>query len=128
MKASVRTARQLFKFCFSEGKLDTSRVQQVARKLIAEKPRDYLNILKQLTRLVRLETDKSRAVIESAADLRPDIRGQVEADLRKKYGDRLTFEFKINPDLLGGMRVKVGSDVWDGSVKARLDRLSTSLS
>ncbi len=32
-------------------------------------------------------------------------------------------EFKSNPGLLGGMRVRVGSDVWDGSVKNRLERL-----
>jgi F-type H+-transporting ATPase subunit delta len=48
-------------------------------------------------------------------------------DLRRKYGSTLTAEFKVNPDLLGGMRVKVGSDVWDGSVKARLTDLKNKL-
>ena len=50
------------------------------------------------------------------------------ADLRKKYGKDLTFDFQTNPDLLGGMRVKVGSDVWDGSVRARLQQLEDTFS
>ena len=48
-------------------------------------------------------------------------------DLRRRYGNDLTAEFKVNPELLGGMRVKVGSDVWDGSVKARLTELKNRL-
>ncbi|MEM0898242.1 MAG: F0F1 ATP synthase subunit delta, partial [Verrucomicrobiota bacterium] len=76
----------------------------------------------------RLEAEKSQAVVETAVELDDPIRNQVDSDLKKKYGDQLTFEYKTNPDLLGGMRVKVGSDVWDGSVKARLDRLSNALS
>ena len=51
-------------------------------------------------------------------------QASVTADLKSKYGDDLTFEFAINPELVGGMRVKVGSDVWDGSVKNRIERLS----
>ena len=47
--------------------------------------------------------------------------------LQKKFGDSLTTEFKTTPELIGGMRVKVGSDVWDGSVKAKLNRLSDRL-
>ncbi|MEM9480260.1 MAG: F0F1 ATP synthase subunit delta [Verrucomicrobiota bacterium] len=129
MKAALRIARQLFKLCLTaDGKLDFARVEQVVKKLAASKPRGYLGILKQFYRLVRLEAEKSQAVVETAVELDAGIKKQVESDLKNKYGDQLTFEYKTNPDLLGGMRVKVGSDVWDGSVKARLDRLSTALS
>ena len=51
---------------------------------------------------------------------------RVKAGLVAKYGDDLNFEFKVTPELLGGMRVRVGNDVWDGSVKSRLDRLANS--
>jgi F-type H+-transporting ATPase subunit delta len=70
-----------------------------------------------------LEFEKRHAVVESAVELQPATRASVEADLRAKCGPDLTFDFVINPELLGGMRVKVGSDVWDGSIKARLQRL-----
>ncbi len=48
-------------------------------------------------------------------------------DLRSKYGDGLTTDFRVNPNLIGGLRIRVGSDVWDGSVRGRLDRLEQEL-
>jgi F-type H+-transporting ATPase subunit delta len=33
----------------------------------------------------------------------------------------------VNPQLLGGMRIQVGSDVWDGTVRGRLERLQQQL-
>jgi F-type H+-transporting ATPase subunit delta len=47
--------------------------------------------------------------------------------LNKKYGKDLSTEFVVKPELLGGMRVRVGSDVWDGSVRNRLERLRQQL-
>jgi F-type H+-transporting ATPase subunit delta len=48
-------------------------------------------------------------------------------NLKKKYGNDLTATFTVNSDLLGGMRVRVGSDVWDSSVRNRLQRLEQQL-
>ena len=49
------------------------------------------------------------------------------ANLKRKYGSDLTAEFVVNPELLGGMRIRVGSDVWDSSVRNRLQRLQQQL-
>ena len=78
-------------------------------------------------RLLRLEVEKRHAVIESATDLGDDLRNSVTDDLKKKYGDDVTTDFSISESLIGGMRIKVGSDVWDGSIKARIERLRESL-
>jgi F-type H+-transporting ATPase subunit delta len=51
---------------------------------------------------------------------------RVKKELTRQYGEGLEFDFWINPDLLGGMRIRVGNDVWDGSVKSRLERLSNA--
>jgi F-type H+-transporting ATPase subunit delta len=59
--------------------------------------------------------------------LLPAIQADLQASLSKKYGRTLNLEFQTRPDLLGGIRIKVGSDVWDGSVKARLEGLASSL-
>jgi F-type H+-transporting ATPase subunit delta len=66
--------------------------------------------------------------VESAERLSDDIKDGVLKDLKARYGDDVTSEFKVVPDLLGGMRVRVGSDIWDGSVKTRLDQLSQAFS
>ena len=50
----------------------------------------------------------------------------IKANLTKRYGPGLDVQFWVNPSLIGGLRVKVGSDVYDGSVKARLAELETN--
>ncbi|TDU64601.1 F-type H+-transporting ATPase subunit delta [Prosthecobacter fusiformis] len=123
-----RTSRQLFRVCLVDGKLDESRVRLVVNKIITSKPRGYLGMLDAFASLIRHETEGQRAIVESATFLTADIQAGLKSSLSQKYGRELALEFHINPDLLGGIRVKVGSDVWDGSVKARLEALKASLS
>jgi F-type H+-transporting ATPase subunit delta len=42
------------------------------------------------------------------------------------YGPAIQTEFSLNPALIGGMRIKVGSDVYDGSVQSQLATLEKS--
>jgi F-type H+-transporting ATPase subunit delta len=127
-KEARRTSRQLFRICLAEGKLDESRVRTVVNGVASSKPHGYLGILDSFSRLVANEINKQLAVVESATQLTPAIASDLQSSLSQKYGRPLTLEFKIVPELLGGIRVKVGSDVWDGSVKARLEALKNSLS
>jgi F-type H+-transporting ATPase subunit delta len=122
-KDAQRFARKLLRSSLVDGKIDEARVRSLTAKVIEAKPRGFLQILTAFSKLLRLEFEKRHAVVESAVELQPATRASVEADLRAKCGSDLTFVFVINPELLGGMRVKVGSDVWDGSIKARLHRL-----
>jgi F-type H+-transporting ATPase subunit delta len=123
-----RTSRQLFRHCMVNGKLDESRVRMIVDKIIATKPRGYHGLLDSLAAQVRNEIESQRAVVESASPLTVDIQSDLNASLSRKYGRELALEYHIKPELLGGIRVKVGSDVWDGSVKARLESLKASLS
>ena len=93
-------------------------------ELVDGQPRGYRGILHALRRLVRLEAERRHVTVESATALAPAERERVMAGLAEKYGSNLTFEFREESGLLGGMRVQVGSDVFDGSVKGRLARLS----
>jgi F-type H+-transporting ATPase subunit delta len=43
------------------------------------------------------------------------------------YGDGLATSFRENADLIGGMRIKVGSDVYDGSIRRKLEALRARL-
>jgi len=122
-KDAQRFARQLLRSSLVDGSLDEARVRKITSWVIEKKPRGFLQVLTAYSKLLRLEMAKRHAVVESATELQPSTRQTVESDLRAKCGPNVTFEFLINPDLLGGMRVKVGSDVWDGSIKARLQLL-----
>ena len=128
-KDAQRTARKLLEATLSgDGQIDADVVRKVVKTLNEEKPRGYLGVIAAYWRLVRLELEKNHAVVESASELGSAMQERVLSDLQGKYGSQLTAEFKVNPDLLGGMRIKVGSDVWDGSVKDRLARLEDALS
>ena len=127
-KDALRHARALFRTCVKEGGLDADRIKLISKRVGEEKPRGYLGILTAFHRLLRLDLEKSHAVIESADALSDHLQNGVLKDLRDRYGNDVTSEFKVVPDLLGGMRVRVGSDIWDGSVKTRLDQLSQAFS
>jgi F-type H+-transporting ATPase subunit delta len=130
MKVSKETrqvSRALLRASFTNGQLDRGRISSLVQSLISEKPRDCIKVLEEYKRLLRLEVEKRHARIESATELDQATREQIVANLRKKYGGDLTTEFAINPALLGGVRIRVGSDVWDGSVRNRLQRLQQQL-
>ena len=126
-KDARKTAKQLFQASLTEGRLDPAKVKRIAAQLGSSKPRYYLDILKDYHRRARLETEKHHAVIESATPLESRMSEQLQRDLRSKYGSDLTTEFRVTPELIGGMRIKLGSNVWDSTVRGRLDRLSVQL-
>jgi F-type H+-transporting ATPase subunit delta len=126
-KEARRVSRSLYRVCMADGKLDEARVRVVVKQIASSKPRGYLGMLGNLHKLIANEQSRSVAIVESATDLDANTRTQLQTGLDSKYGRKLALEFKLNPDLLGGLRVKVGSDVWDGSVKARLEAPQAAL-
>lgn len=126
-KLARREAKQLFKSCLVDGRLSADRVRQAVNLVIAEKPRGYLAILAHFQRLVRLEVERRTARVESSVTLTGDMRGRLQGSLGRLYGEGLEVEFAENTELLGGVRIQVGSDVYDGSVRTRLRNLEAEL-
>jgi len=127
MKASkdaISAARRLFRLCMKDGSLNEDSLRKVFKTLAEKKPRNYEGILITLKKLTRLELARHKVLVESAEALDAVSAARVENDLKAKHGEGLTFEYLVNPDLLGGIRVRKGDDVWDGSLKSRLDRLA----
>lgn len=120
-------SRQLLRASFTDGQLDQGKIGSLVESLIAKKPRHYINVLENYQRLLRLEVEKRRARIESASELPSEVKEPIVQNLKRKYGQDLMPEFSVNPELLGGMKIRVGSDVWDGSVRNRLERLQQQL-
>jgi len=121
-----REATQLFRLCVVNGSLDEGRARQVVQQIIATRPRGYLAILSLFHRLVKLEIARHVAKVESARPLPADLQAKVQTRLAGAYGPGLSIAFADNPALLGGMRIRVGSDVYDGSLQARLAALEES--
>ncbi|MCH2381461.1 MAG: F0F1 ATP synthase subunit delta [Pedosphaera sp.] len=123
-KQSRRLAKQLFKSCQVDDRLNADRVRKAVSLLIEQKPRGYFGILQNLQRLVKLDEASRSARVESAVPLGQAQQEDVRNSLNRLKGGDVTVEFATNPGLIGGMRVKIGDDVYDGSVKTRLTALS----
>lgn len=125
-KQARRDGKTLFRACFVGGQLDESRARAVVTRVIEGKPRGYLGTLSHFQRLLKLHLESRRARVENAVETSPDLIQRIQAGLTQRYGPGLDVSFWINPELIGGLRVRVGSDVYDGSIKARLDALKNS--
>jgi len=122
-KDAVSSARRLFRLCFEDGMLNQQKLSAAVKAVAERKPRGYKGMLITLRKLTRIELSRYQVVVESAADLDTASKSRIETNLTAKHGAGLTFEYVTNPALLGGIRIRKGDDVWDGSVKSRLDRL-----
>jgi F-type H+-transporting ATPase subunit delta len=65
----------------------------------------------------------AQAKVTSASDLTAEDRAEIDAALAKLTGRKVNAQFETDPDLIGGAVVKIGSTIYDGSVRAHLDRL-----
>jgi F-type H+-transporting ATPase subunit delta len=65
--------------------------------------------------------------VESAVPLPADVRARLEADITQRFGRGVDAEFTENTDLIAGVRMRVGSRVYDGSVRGRLAAIEAEL-
>ena len=126
-KQARRDAKTLFHACRVDGVLDESRVRQAVQQVVAGKPRGYVGILEHFQRLVKLDIDRRSAVEESARPLDAAFQARLNANLESRHGRGLQVRFVENADLVGGLRIRVGSDIYDGSIAGRLAALESSL-
>ena len=127
MRANQRTrkdARLLFRQCLSaEGALDEARLRLVVQRLVESGPHGYMALLGQLHRLTRLTLAERTVHVESATPLYAGQEAAVKAAAKARLGDDIVFQKSLNPELIGGLRVAIGYNVYDGSVRGRLDQL-----
>jgi F-type H+-transporting ATPase subunit delta len=125
-KQARRDAKLLFKGCLKNGLLQEDSVTKTVQAVVDGKPRAYIQILNHLLKLVKTDIHSRTARIESADSLDDATRKSVEKLLMERYGTSLMISFDVNPALIGGMRIQVGSDVYDASIRSRLQKIEES--
>jgi F-type H+-transporting ATPase subunit delta len=110
-----------------EGTVDEGRIRTVVTRAIASRRRGVTALLAEFQRLVRLDRERHSARVESAVPLADEIRADVIAGVTKTHGAGMHASFVENPALIGGIRIQVGSEVYDGSVRARLNAIDSRL-
>lgn len=84
-------------------------------------------IASQYQALVNASTGVSDAVLYSAFAIEPAQLAEVVAVLEKRFKRKLNASVAIEPELIGGIRVVVGDEVLDTSVRARLEQMRVAL-
>lgn len=125
-KQARRDAKDLFLACRRDGVLDETRVRLTVTQVLAAKPRNYLAALTHFQRLVELDIQSRTVRIENAVPTSESLMADLKTSLTGRYGAGLDFQFFVDPTLIGGLRIRIGSDVFDGTVKSRLAALETS--
>ena len=126
-KQLQRIAKRLFRWCLVNGELDEGRVRRVVRTVLDSRRRGYLPVLLSFHRLIQLEVSQHTAAVETPFVLPADLRARTQDTLQTQYGVRTVTKFIQRPELIAGMRVQVGCDVYDGTVKAKLELLEKRL-
>jgi F-type H+-transporting ATPase subunit delta len=120
IKQARRDAKHVFRLCLVNGLLDETRALLVVQKVAESRNRNRFKFLSYFRRLVALDRARHTATVENATALSADMQASIQAGLLKTYGPGLGTTFTHLPELIGGMRIKIGSDVYDSSVRARL--------
>lgn len=68
-----------------------------------------------------------RAVATTAHEMTADQRQRLEQVLAKAMGGDIELETTVNPDLVGGLQLRIGSQLIDASVATKLDRMNTAM-
>lgn len=91
----------------------------------------HLDLLGQtmdaLERMVEGGPEVQVAYITTAIELTDSEKEKFRQKLRSQYGEYLEFDFSVDPGLLGGAIVRIGDEIIDGSVAARLEAMSNAL-
>ena len=113
--------------------LFTQRVEPVLLRffhLLIDKNRiEYLvEIGERFATLVEKEQGYAHAVVVTAVTLPADLEQALIDKLVRLTGAKIVLEKKVNPAVIGGVRVTVGDQVVDGTVRTQLDQLREHLS
>ncbi|UUX96079.1 F0F1 ATP synthase subunit delta [Aquabacterium sp. J223] len=104
----------------------------VANLLAAVVDNDRLDALPEVARqfqaLINERTGVADAVVTSAFPIDDAQRAEIGQALERRFGRRLAIRsVEVDPELIGGIRVVVGDEVLDTSVKARLEQMKAAL-
>ena len=90
-----------------------------------------LKVLPEITAQIKVELNErlgiAEAEISSARDLAPDERTALESQLAKTTGKKVQAHYARNPSLLGGALVRIGSTIYDGSVRGQLQAIKQQI-
>ena len=125
-RQTQQLARQLYHLSIEAGSVSAARVGGVLAYLQQHPPRQPVAVLKHYRRLIVRELGRSHALVEHAGAINADILRALESALTQKYRRPIAAAARPNPQLIAGLRIRVGDDVYESSVAGQLAALTAS--
>lgn len=126
-KKTKQLAKQLFKLSLVNGSVSPEQVTGVLGYIEKTAPRQALVLLRLYQQAIVTELAKSNAQVEHAGPIAATTLAQIAAALTKKYSRPVTATAKPNARLLAGLRVRIGSDVYESTVAGQLTQLASAV-
>ena len=122
-KQAQRQANILFKACTANGVVDFKKVLLLIDLLLEKKPREWKFIAEHIKMRVRLEKHKRTVQIQSAIKLDEAQKKNIIRSIQQNNNQPLDFVFSVHPEILGGLRIQIGWQVLDASIRAKLESI-----
>jgi F-type H+-transporting ATPase subunit delta len=126
-KKTKLLASQLFKLSLVDGQVAAEQVAGVLGYIEKAAPRHALALLKLYHRAIKTELAKSHAVVEHAGPVSDATLRLIEGAMTRKYQRPVTASARANPKLLAGLRIRIGSDIYESTVAGQLASLSSAV-
>ena len=84
-------------------------------------------VLEALEQMINDEAGISVAKVRAAHELDETQRGELRRALEQRFGTKVELEVSTDPHLLGGFVAQLGSEIYDASVRGRIENLRESL-
>jgi F-type H+-transporting ATPase subunit delta len=123
------TAAQVFDVITGVAKVELPEMAKNFLRTVIENGRLAVlpEIAAQFRALKNAQSGSSDAVVFSAFAIEADALAELGGTLDKRFGRKLNLSVELQPELIGGVRVVVGDEVLDCSVKARLEQMKVAL-
>jgi F-type H+-transporting ATPase subunit delta len=126
-KIAQQFARQLFKMSVLDGAVSADRVEGVLAYVEKHNPANPVMVLKAYQRLIAAEFAKGVALVEHAGPINDAMLSAIASSMTRKYGRNVTATAKPNRELLAGIRVHIGDDIYESSLAGQLAALAEAL-
>jgi F-type H+-transporting ATPase subunit delta len=127
-KAHSSVAKRLARLVVEGGESSVQEIRPALEKLLeGRSAADRKAFLKAFHTAVVRELHKDTLTIESAQELPEEVLQQVISGFQQEGGRALNIIKKINPELIAGLRVRLGDTVYDASLSSNLHRLSSRI-
>jgi F-type H+-transporting ATPase subunit delta len=124
---ALELARTLLRLSRDDsGRISGERVSGVLAWVEAHRPPDSLRVLREYRRLVASEIAQFRAVVEFAGDVSPETFTSIAEAMSRRYGRSIQAVPVARPELIAGVRVRVGCDIFENTILSQLSGLASA--